>query len=58
MEVVPDYVKTEYRRKMDAHLEGMRDRTRAAGMGYHLLMTDKPLDAALTEYLSLRGREG
>ncbi len=57
MEVIPEYVKSQYRRKMDAHLEQMRDRTRAAGMGYHLLMTDKPLDAALTEYLSLRGRE-
>ena len=57
MEVIPEYVKGQYRRKMDAHLEQMRDRTRAAGMGYHLLMTDKPLDAALTEYLSLRGRE-
>ena len=32
----------------------MRDRTQAAGLGYHLLTTDKPLDRALTEYLSLR----
>jgi len=55
LEVIPDYVKVQYRRKMDDHLEQLRDRTRAAGMGYHLLMTDKPLDAALTEYLSLRG---
>ncbi len=40
------------------HLEQMRERTRAAGMGYHLLMTDKPLDAALSEYLFLAtGRE-
>jgi uncharacterized protein (DUF58 family) len=55
LEVIPDYVKTQYRRKMDDHLEQMRDRTRAAGMGYHLLETDKPLDLALTEYLTLRG---
>lgn len=54
LEVIPDYVKGEYRRKMDAHLEQMRDRTRAAGMGYHLLLTHSPLDKALTEYLSLR----
>ncbi len=53
-EVIPDYVKNQYRAKMDNHLEQMRDKTRAAGMGYHLLMTDKPLDLALTEYLSLR----
>ena len=55
LEVIPDYVKGRYRQKMDDHLEQMRDRTRAAGMGYHLLTTEKPLDTALTEYLSLRG---
>jgi len=54
LEVIPDYVKTQYRAKMDHHLEEMRDRTQAAGMGYHLLITDKPLDKALTEYLTLR----
>ena len=54
LEVIPDYVKTQYRAKMDRHLEQMRDRTQAAGMGYHLLTTDKPLDKALTEYLTLR----
>ncbi len=54
LEVIPDYVKTQYRAKMDQHLEEMRERTRSAGMGYHLLTTDKPLDRALTEYLSLR----
>ena len=56
MEVIPDYVKGEYRRKMDAHLEQMSSRTKAAGMDYQLLVTDKPLDAALSEYLSLRPR--
>ncbi len=56
MEVVPDYVKGEYRRKMDAHLEQMKWRTKAAGMDYQLLVTDKPLDAALSEYLFLRPR--
>ena len=54
LEVIPDYIKGPYRQKMDGHLEQMRDRTRAAGMGYSLLLTDKPLDGALTEYLSLR----
>jgi uncharacterized protein (DUF58 family) len=56
MEVVPDYVKGEYRRKIDAHLEQMSSKTKSAGMDYHLLVTDKPLDAALSEYLSLRPR--
>ena len=58
LEVIPDYVKRQYREKMDSHLAQMRDRTRAAGMGYHLLTTDKPLDRALTEYLSLRQTQG
>lgn len=54
LEVIPDYVKTQYRAKMDDHLEQMRTRTQAAGLGYHLLTTDKPLDRALMEYLTLR----
>jgi uncharacterized protein (DUF58 family) len=58
LEVIPDYVKTQYRAKMDDHLEQMKERTQAAGMGYHLLTTDKPLDRALTEYLSLRQTRG
>jgi len=50
LEVTPDY-----REKIQAHLTDLRDRTQAAGMGYCLLMTDRPLDAALSEYLTLRG---
>jgi uncharacterized protein (DUF58 family) len=55
LEVTADYTKTEYREKIEAHLADLRDHTQAAGMGYHLLMTDRPLDAALREYLTLRG---
>lgn len=58
LEVIPDYIKTEYRAKMDRHLEQMREKTQAAGMGYYLLTTDKPLDQALTEYLTERQRAG
>jgi uncharacterized protein (DUF58 family) len=54
IEVIPEYAKTTYRAKMEAHVEQLRTRARAAGMDYHLLMTDQPLDAALREYLSLR----
>jgi uncharacterized protein (DUF58 family) len=54
IEVIPEYTKTIYRAKMDAHIEQLRSRTRAAGMDYQLLVTDQPLDAALREYLSLR----
>ena len=55
LEVTPDYAKKDYREKIGAHLADLRDRTLAAGMGYYLLMTDRPLDAALREYLTLRG---
>jgi uncharacterized protein (DUF58 family) len=54
IEVVPDYVKTTYRIKIDAHIEDLRSRTLAAGMDYQLLVTNQPLDAALREYLTLR----
>src|ERR1700689_2082708 len=55
LEVTPDYTKKEYRQKVEAHLTDLRDRAQAAGLGYCLLMTDRPLDAALREYLTLRG---
>ncbi|MGH9605429.1 MAG: DUF58 domain-containing protein [Terracidiphilus sp.] len=54
LEVIPDYVKTAYRAKVDAHIEDLRSRTHAAGMDYQLLVTDRPLDSALREYLTLR----
>ena len=54
LEVTPDYGKKEYREKIKEHLADLRDRAQGAGMGYCLLMTDRPLDAALREYLTLR----
>src|SRR5579862_5827363 len=54
LEVTPDYGKKEYRAKVSAHLEELRNRVTGAGMGYCLLMTDRPLDDALREYLTLR----
>jgi uncharacterized protein (DUF58 family) len=58
IEITPEYVRDEYRKKFDAHVETLRDKTRGAGMDYHLLVTDKPLDDTLREYLSIRqGRD-
>ncbi|MGH9407458.1 MAG: DUF58 domain-containing protein [Terriglobia bacterium] len=54
VEVSPEYVEKQYRGKIDAHLENLRDRVRGAGMDYFPLITDRPLDAALREYLSIR----
>jgi uncharacterized protein (DUF58 family) len=55
LEVTPDYTKHEYRGKIDSHLADLRDRAQAAGLGYCRLMTNRPLDEALREYLTLRG---
>jgi uncharacterized protein (DUF58 family) len=58
LEVTPDYTKNEYRQKMDAHIADLRERAQAAGMDYYLLVTDRPLDGALREYLTIRqGRD-
>jgi uncharacterized protein (DUF58 family) len=54
MEVTPDYAQQEYRTKMDAHLKSLRERSQGAGLDYFLLPTDRPLDAALREYLTIR----
>ncbi len=40
--------------KMDAHLEDLKTRAKAAGMDYFLIDTSRPLDAALREYLAIR----
>jgi len=57
IEVIPEFTRTSYRAKVDAHIEQLRTRARAAGMDYWLLVTDQPLDLALREYLSLRQAE-
>jgi uncharacterized protein (DUF58 family) len=54
MEVSPEYANTEYREKMDSHIEAMREKARGAGIDYFLVNTARPLDAALREYLTIR----
>jgi hypothetical protein len=39
---------------MDAHIKQLSEKVRAAGMEYQLLPTDRPLDGALREFLTLR----
>jgi uncharacterized protein (DUF58 family) len=56
LEVTPEYAQNEYRQKMAAHIDELRDRARGAGMDYFLLSTERPLDEALREYLSIRQR--
>jgi uncharacterized protein (DUF58 family) len=55
LEVSPDYAAKEYPAKIDAHLEELRSKAKGAGLDYFLIDTSKPLDAALREYLAIRG---
>jgi uncharacterized protein (DUF58 family) len=54
MEVSPEYARTEYRAKINAHIAALRDKTHAAGMDYQLMNTARPLDDGLREYLTIR----
>ena len=54
LEVSPDYVKYDYRTKMDAHIQTLRSKAQSAGIDYFLLRTDRPLDEAMREYFSVR----
>ena len=40
--------------KRDAHLENLRQEAQKWGIDYRLVLTDKPLDGALREYLAVR----
>jgi len=54
MEVTPEYAHAEYPQKIAAHIEELRTRARSSGIDYFLLRTDRPLDSALAEYLTIR----
>jgi len=54
LEVSPEYVQDHYATRIDAHVEALRDRARGSGVDYYLLITDRPLDGALREYLNIR----
>ncbi len=54
LEVSPEYARTEYRRKIDAHIEALRAKALSSGLGYSLMNTSRPLDEGLREYLSVR----
>lgn len=56
IEVSPEYARREYRERIDAHTAALRNGSQEAGIDYVLIPTDKPLDAALREYLAARQR--
>jgi uncharacterized protein (DUF58 family) len=54
VETTAQYAAKEYSERISQHIESLRSEAQRAGLSYQLLMTDKPLDHALREYLSLR----
>lgn len=54
IEVGREYAATEYRERIVRHIEALREGAQRAGIGHHLLLTDRPLDHALREYLTVR----
>lgn len=54
IEVTAEYAANEYGERIGRHVASLRDGARRAGMSYHLLVTDRPLDDALREYLTVR----
>ena len=54
LEVSPEYAKSEYRRRIQSHIEALGSKARAAGLDYFLMNTERPLDEGLREYLAIR----
>lgn len=54
LEVSPDYARHEYQQKIGAHIDDLRKKAQGAGLDYFLLRTDRPLDAGLREYFTVR----
>jgi len=54
LEVSPEYTRSQYRQKIDSHIEALRDQAKGAGLDYFLMDTARPLDEGLREYLGVR----
>jgi len=54
LEVSPEYARSEYRHRIDFHIQALRDQAKGAGLDYFLMDTGRPLDEGLREYLSVR----
>jgi hypothetical protein len=56
LEVSEEYARSEYGARLSRHLAALASEAAGAGMHHHLLVTDRPLDAGLREYLGVRER--
>ena len=54
LEVSAEFARDEYRSRIGAHVDMLRSEAKGAGLDYFLIETDRPLDAALREYLTIR----
>ena len=54
----PRAIRNEYRKAMAEHVESLTRECRVAGIDYHRLTTDTPLDQALIRFLGWRERFG
>ena len=58
MPIIPEYLREEYRKVVQAHIATLTERMGAQRIDYALFDTSKPLDQALFKYLSARERLG
>jgi uncharacterized protein (DUF58 family) len=56
LEVSPDYLRTTYRNRVQAHLARVKEVVAGCGADHALLVTDEPLDKALRRYMMFRQR--
>jgi uncharacterized protein (DUF58 family) len=56
IEVSPDYMRTTYKERINAHLQKMQQVAAKSRADHVLLVTDEPLDKALRRYMMFRQR--
>jgi uncharacterized protein (DUF58 family) len=56
--VSPAAIRRDYLARMEAFLERCRTQLAAAGVDYHLISTDRPLEATLLDLIAVRSRLG
>jgi hypothetical protein len=54
MHVIPEYLREQYLKVVQNHIEELRKGLKSARIDYTLLNTSKPLDSALFSYLAAR----
>jgi len=58
LHVLPDVLRNEYRRAIQAHVDAIKDGAARNRIDYELLRTSEPLDSALFSYLGRRSQFG